>query len=279
MRTRREKIGKLWIFPREHGAWALVAFPFVSAVILAGSPGWLILPAALSVLAAFSIREPLIALGRRLFIWRRQERDEPALEIVFLALSSTTLAASVAVLFMHRDWHILLALGMAALVLLVVAVALAVLNLQRSVWLQIVGAIGLSAAALVGWLSGQPRLGLTAWWLWLVHSAYSVAAVLVVRAKLDARKTIRRPEQNDAVAPSLRSAVGAQVVLLLIGAFCLGWGPPLLALPLTVAAGVHFVNLWSLRRPASHAVPLRQIGLRALGLSAVYSMMVVIALW
>jgi hypothetical protein len=256
----------------------MLAFPFVSASVLAREMDWLILPAALTVLTAFSIREPLVVLGRQAFVWR-EPRAESEVALRFLAVSLAILAASGAVLLARRSWVLILVLGLGASALVALAVAMSVFNRQRSIGLQLVSAVGLSASALVAWLSSRPQLGATAWWLWAVHSAYSAAAVLVVHARLDARVAVRRPEHYRESVRSLRLAYAAQVGLLSASVLCLVWGRPLLTPPLALAASIHSVDLWNLRRPEALGAPLRHIGLRALGLSTAYSFLVIFALW
>lgn len=256
----------------------MLALPFLSATILASGWNAMILPAALAVLGAFCIREPLVVLGRQVFVWR-ERKLESVTAARFLALNVIVLAAASALLLRYRNWRLLLGLGAAAGALLAAATLLAVFNRQRSVWLQVVSAVGLSASALVAWLAVRPRLEETAWWLWAVHSAYSTAAVLVVHARLDARVALKRPEHSCQAAHALRSAYAAQAVLLGIGGFCVLRSQPLLALPLLLAAGSHTIQLWNLRRPDSHTVPLRRVGLRALALSIACSILVVLALW
>ena len=267
-----------WMLPREHGAWGMLALPFLSATALARGWDAMTLPAALAVLGAFCIREPLVVLGRQVFVWR-ERKPESATAARFLALNVIVLAAASALLLRYRNWRLLLALGAAAGALLVVATLLTVFNRQRSVWLQVVSAVGLSASALAAWLAVRPRLEPTAWWLWAVHSAYSTAAVLVVHARLDGRVALKRPEHSRQAAQALRSAYTAQAVLLGIGGLCVLGGQPLLALPLLLAAGSHTIQLGNLRRPDSHTVPLRRVGLRALALSIACSILVVMALW
>ncbi|MCW5979661.1 MAG: hypothetical protein KIT09_16400 [Bryobacteraceae bacterium] len=256
----------------------MLTLPFLSAIILARDVDWLILPAALAVVAAFSVREPLVVLGRQSFVWR-EPRAESRLALRFLAGNLMILAASGVVLLARRDWRMLSLLGISASVLVGLAVVMTVLNRQRSVSLQLVSAVGLSSSALVAWLSAQPRLEPTAWWVWIVHSAYSAAAVLVVHARLGARVAARQREQRHEWVQSFRWALAAQVVLLLGGALHLVCGRFLLALPLALAAAVHLAALMRLRRPVSHTVPFRRIGLRALALSIAFSALVVIALW
>lgn len=256
----------------------MLALPFLSATVLARGWDTMILPAALAVLGAFCIREPLVVLGRQVFVWR-ERKPESVAAARFLALNVIVLAAASALLLRYRNWRLLLALGAAAGTLLAAATLLTVFNRQRSVWLQVVSAVGLSASALVAWLAVRPRLEETAWWLWAVHSAYSTAAVLVVHARLDGRVALKRPEHSCQAAHALRSAYAAQAVLLGIGGFCVLRSQTLLALPLLLAAGSHTIQLWNLRRPDSHTVPLRRVGLRALALSIACSILVVMALW
>src|SRR5580765_4478283 len=62
-----------FLLPREHGAWGMVALPFIAAAIVGG--GWLsmaTLAAALATLSIFMLRTPLAALWRIEFNKQRQ---------------------------------------------------------------------------------------------------------------------------------------------------------------------------------------------------------------
>ncbi len=95
------------MFPREHGAWAMLAAPFISAAILARNPDWLLVPAAGAVLSTFCIREPLTVLARQVFVWR-DRKAESTVALRFLALNLFVLALSAAALLYSRPWRILL---------------------------------------------------------------------------------------------------------------------------------------------------------------------------
>lgn len=143
------------MFPREHGAWAMLAAPFISAAVLARSPAWLLFPAACAVLSTFCIREPLTVLARQSFLWR-DRKPESAVALRFLAANLLVLTLSGSALLYARGWRILLPFACGAVILTAASIVAALKNRQRSVWLQSASAIGLSASSVVAWLAASP---------------------------------------------------------------------------------------------------------------------------
>ena len=65
-----------WIqFPREHGAWGMLLFPFISATVLTGAWSWNFIPASFAALAVFLIREPLAVLARQEYVWTNEHPE------------------------------------------------------------------------------------------------------------------------------------------------------------------------------------------------------------
>lgn len=256
----------------------MLAFPFLSAAALAQRPRWLLLPAALAALAAFCLREPLTVLGRQTLVWRHP-RPESRAALRFAAACSLLLAGSGALLAAFLEARLVAALAAGAALLTGLNVGMTVRNRQRSPALQVAGAAGLSASCLLAWLAARNTLDATAFWLWAAHSAYNAGAVLAVHARLEARVAARRDEGSRAPARTRLWAVIAQAGLLALAGICLGWGQPALSVPLALAAAVHLIGLWRLGRPDSLAEPLRRVGFRALGLSVVFSVLALLALW
>ena len=89
---------RMFLFPREHGAYVQVALPLVTSFIVAGvtSPALVI---GLAAVAGFLAHEPLLViLGRR---GLRAKRTEWRRAIVYLAVSGgTTLGAGIAALWL-----------------------------------------------------------------------------------------------------------------------------------------------------------------------------------
>jgi YwiC-like protein len=263
------------LIPREHGAWAMLLLPFLSALALARKLEWEIAPAFVAALLVFLVREPLVVLWRQAAIWKDQ-RPETTEAWRSLACYAPALAVAAALLFWRLPAGPLIALGLMAGALLLVSTYLVVHNRRRSVGLQVSSAAGLSASAVLAWLSVRPQLEEAVLWLWGLQFAHSTAAVLAVHARLEARLAARAPWNLD---QARRRAVVAQA-LLLAGAALLGtlgkWG---MAAALALSGGVHSADLWRLRNPRFVEIPLRRVGLRELALSTLVSAMLLVGLW
>ena len=77
-RPSRKPVERLaaWIqFPREHGAWGMLLFPFISAAVLTGAWSWSYIPASFAALAVFLIREPLTVLARQEYVWTNEHPE------------------------------------------------------------------------------------------------------------------------------------------------------------------------------------------------------------
>jgi len=166
------------------------------------------------------------------------------------------------------------AFGLTALALTMVAVILTVRNRQRSVWLQLASALGLTGSSVAAAMAVTGTIPEWCWWLWGLSAAHAAAGILVVHARLDARIAAKQKQP----LPSRKPAFLAQAMLLALIPVALVKSPWLGAALLFSAAE----HLWTLAR-LSHAevvqTPLRTVGLRALALSIAYSTLLITGLW
>jgi hypothetical protein len=264
-----------WLVPREHGAWAMLLFPFCSALVLARAWSWRALPAVVAAVGVFVLKEPLLVLARQAWIWKEPRPEAAAARRFLLAYGALTLLAGAWLCFAIRPL-VLLGLGAAAIALTGLAVYLALENRPRAVLLQLGSALGLSGSALLAWLALRPALTPAVWWLWAAHAGHSTASLLAVRARLAALAGLR----SGGAPPAFRVAALLAQAVLLATAFALpGLGRPALAAPLLFSAGVHLLDLARLRNAAFLRVPLRRVGRRELAVSALFSVLVLTALW
>jgi hypothetical protein len=171
---------------------------------------------------------------------------------------------------------VLLGLGAAAMALTGLAVYLTLENRSRAVLLQLGSALGLSGSALLAWLALRPTLAPAVWWLWAAHAGHSIATLLAVRPRLAGLAGLR----SGGAPPAFPIAAWlAQAVLLVAAAVAARGGQPALAAPLLFSAGVHLLDLARLRNPAFLRVPLRRVGQREVAVSALFSILVLAALW
>jgi hypothetical protein len=249
--------------------------PLFSAFLLARAWTWAILPVTAAVLGVFLMREPLTVLARQAWVWQDRRPETSAARRSLLASGLVTLLAAAWLLhWIPPAW--LLALGAAALAITALAVWCSVKNYQRSALLQLASAAGLTASALAAWLAVRPTLDAVAWWLWASHAAHSAAALLAVRARLEARSRPRLPGRR---FPFRLTAALAQAGLFGAAGACVALGRPALAVPLMLSAVLHSFDLWRFRNPDFLSVPLARVGRRELALTLLFSALVIAALW
>jgi PadR family transcriptional regulator, regulatory protein PadR len=254
--------------PREHGAWSMLAQPFVCALILAGRLSWAVIPAAAAMAAVFLLRTPLVTLARQRWIWR-EERPETAGARRWIGGLGVVLAGSAAVLGAVGPWREWAWMGAGATALTGLSVWVNVRNRQRSIPFQVASAAALSGSALAGSVAATGRIEGWAWWLWGLCWAHAAAAILVVHARLEAR--IGKPRQQ--------TARWAQIALLVAGAAFAGTFKWWIAAALIGVAAAHLWSLWRLSDPEELKRPLKSVGWRAVAVSVGFSAMVVAGLW
>ena len=252
----------------------MLAQSFFAGLILARGITWITLPAAATVLLMFVLREPLVFLGRQAFVWKNPHEDTPAawrLVSIYVLL----LILSGCLLLVGLPWRVVVALGVPAFLLLAAGTWLTVNNQQRSVWFQVVSAVGLNASALLAWVSVRPLIQSSILVLWAILSAHAIAAVLVVHAHLDARIAAKKGELSGISKP----AWIAQPCLLAGAVICIAFGQPALSAPLLLSATVHLWNLGRLKNPETLSTPLKIVGWRAFALSICVAGITIGAIW
>ena len=260
--------------PREHGAWSILAQPFLCALILAREWHWSILAAAVAVAAMFLLRTPLVILGRQAFVWREPHAESRSAFRWALLFAAVTLAAAAILL---PRWGIanLLGFGIAATALTAMAVYMEITNRQRSVWLQLVTAAGLSSSCLAAVLSAKGQIPRWGWILWMLCAAHAIAGILVVRARLEVRIAAR---SRKAEAPIyFQPARLAQLLLIAAGLVMLASGSPWIGAALILPSLLHLRELG--RLAATIDMPLQTVGLRAMSVSIGFSILAICGLW
>jgi hypothetical protein len=266
------------MFPREHGAWSMLAQPALAALILFGTgpTWWMPIVTLVCMLAMFLLRQPLIVLARQRWVWK-ERKPESGLAWRWVAGLGLVLAAGG---YLHlQAWPLpyLLAFGSGALALTAAAVYLTLRNEQRSIWLQVVSAAGLTAGAPAMALTATGGIPFAAWILWACSAVYCASGVLTVRALLEARIAAKRPAA--ATTPVFRAPAWiSQWILIAMGAAALAWNTWVAAALFLIAALHIFRTLRQLGSPALLAKPLTRVGFEAMGGSLVYTALLIVAL-
>lgn len=250
--------------------------PFFAAAILVKRLYWPELAALVAIACAFALKDPLVTIARQRFVWKQEHPEtrrairSALVELVLLAICGIAVAVT-------RDWRPFVPLCLGAAAFTVLAVVLNVRNRQRSEWFQVSSAVALSSTAVAACLSAGGTVPSWGWTLWLLCALQAAAGIFVVHARLDARIAVRKG--GVAANRNRRVAFIGQLVLLLAGiSFAVAGRPWIAAALFTAVAG----SLWELRRqqsPKALETPLKRVGLEALGLSIVYALLIVVALW
>ena len=275
------------LLPREHGAWGMVALPFLAGAVVGG--GWAsirVLAGLLAVFSVFLLREPL------LFFWRQRvanrkyglrarpaaASDEDLRRSARLSLLIYCSVGVIAGLYLAAQLSLvpLLLLGSGAALLTLVAAYLTVRNYQRHPILQIASAIGLTASSLLAFLAARGSWEAPAFWIWGLFAAHNIVSVLVVHARLEtmiaARTSGPAPTTDRRNAWIAQSGIGLLLVVLAIGSH------PWLMLPFLPPLTLHSWELWHFRPEKLHRLPMRRVGWMQLTASVAFCLLLIAVL-
>ena len=226
-------------------------------------------------MAAFLAREPLIAVARQHWVWKQPKPEaQAARRTLWLVLP--ILALSGAVLWLggvNLTW--LLGLGTVAVALTATSVYAALHQLQRSTALQVAGSFGLTLSAALAWLAAGQEPDRTLALLVAAQTIHATGGVLTVHARLEAL------QNRKAASPKLAqrtAALGWQAVQALAAGWLALIGEPLLAFSLALPLAIHLFDLVRLDQDSVLRTPLKTVGFRALFLSLLVSVLIVVAL-
>lgn len=217
------------LVPREHGAWAQMALPLVSALLVGG----LALPAVLLVVATtlgFVAHEAgVVLLGGRGARVREEEGPRARRQLaVLLALAATAGGVGVAL----SPWPARLALGLAGLATGAV-VLLAVARRERTMlgeFTVITAFVGAGAA--VGLAAGAPTdVALTLALTWWLAFGASIFAVHVVLARASSKGARDHGVRHAVLVAALAS--GGSLAAVHLG---LGWIVPAAVAPMALVS-------------------------------------------
>ena len=261
--------------PREHGATAMLLTPFVAALILLRRPYWPVLPALAAIVAALTIKDPLVVLARQRFVWK-QEHAETREARRSAAVLGVILVACGLALIVARGWYVWIPFISGSAGFAILAVAVNVRNKQRSEWFQVASAAALSATGLVACVSAIGSVPNWGWLLWILCTLQAAAGIFVVHSRLEARIAARKIANGNT---SRRSAFLAQTVLIAVAGWFLVLQRFWIAAALIALAGCYLAELYRQKQPSSLQTPLKLVGLRALAQSIAYTLVLIVGLW
>lgn len=251
--------------PREHGAWGIVAIPFLTAVACAGSLSLPVILTALAVLGAFLARYPLELLLIPNSHVRAGRPDRGTLMRAASIFSVPTLILGI-VLTVGWGLHLLWWLALAGVVLFALRVWWGRRGGGRSLTAELVGTAGLTLSALAGWIAATGTLDPAAFWIWELNGLFFGSGVLYVKSRILARRA-RHSHEADT---SSFVVVFHALILAFVGAMIFArWLSPLIAVPFLLAAVRAARGLRSAAEEGPFA--LRRLGWSEVALSLVFA--------
>ena len=266
-----------WFLPREHGATAMLIVPILCVAILARHWRWSELATLIAAFAALAAKDPLVVLARQRFIWR-QPHPETAAAARWLAGWLTLLALAGVVLLLTWPLKATLAMALGVGAFSALAITVNVKNRQRSTLFQILSAAALTSGALATALTAFGTIPVWAWWLWLLLAMQAGTGILVVHARLDARIAATR-SLPPPTGGYRRAAHIAVAVLASASIAAATLRHPAIALALLLAALGYWYDLRTQRDPVALQLPLQRVGQRALTLSSLVAILLIVGLW
>ena len=250
--------------------------PVVVSTILARQWDWTMAAAVCGVIAVFLIRQPMIVLARQCYVWKDAH---PETAVAWRWFCGLGLASALAGAALYKRWPLALlaALAMGAGAMTVLAVWATIRNKQRAVWLQILSASGLTSAAVAVEVSACGFVRPWALWLWCGLALQSIAAILVVHARLDAKIHAKRKNAPPLERPT--AAYVAQVVLLNVAAVLAAYQHWWLAAAMALPGLVNAVELIQIGDNRTLDVPLKTVGFKAMALSLAVNALLLLGLW
>jgi hypothetical protein len=184
-KARRERRRAL-IVPREHGAWGLLLVPMITGAGVAFRECSHIFPLILlstAALALFWLRTPVESLLGTSAIRAQAAQERFEVSVVIVILAKIALVALIALLWAGRNPYLWLLGAVAALAFLGQAL-LKKLGRRARIVSEMVGIIGLTAAAPAAYYVITGNFNLTAWMLWLSNILFAGDQIHYVQLRI-----------------------------------------------------------------------------------------------
>ncbi len=221
------------LVPREHGAWAMLTIPFISAVAVVGEWNLRVFTALVFVLFAFSARYPIEMLVIPSSYSRAGRPDRGRVRrsawLYFLAAAIAGFLLVVVWSFYQLLW-----VGLAATFLFGLRIQQSRSGADRELSTEVMGAVGLTLTAFVGWIVSAGSVDKNAALVWGLNFAFFCSSILYVKARIRALSARRRGVED----PYAKRVfwVHLLVVAFVISLAFARWVSPVVVVPFALAA-------------------------------------------
>jgi hypothetical protein len=279
MSSGKQPQSQFWLLPREHGATAMLMIPIVCAAILARRWCWSELATLTAAFAALAAKDPMVIMARQRFVWKQQHPESLA-AARWLAGWGAILILSGLVLLKTWPVKAVVAMGLGVALFSALAIVVNVKNRQRSTLFQIASAAALTSSSLATSISATGGIAAWSWVLWLLMALQATAGILVVHARLDARIALRQavpvPERS---AGFRRAAQISLIALACVAATTVVLGHGWMAIALLTPVIGYGYDLSGQRNAENLQLSLKKVGQRALALSSLFAVLLIVGFW
>jgi hypothetical protein len=188
-KARRERHRAL-IIPREHGAWGLLLVPMITGAGVAFHQASHIFPLILlstAALALFWMRTPLESLLGTSAMRAQNSEEARTVRSAVICFGAIAAVALVALLWAGRNSN-LWPLGIAAGMAFVLQALLKQLDRRFRMLSEMIGTVGLTAAAPAAYYVITGEFGITAWILWLANILFAGDQIHYVQLRIHTAK-------------------------------------------------------------------------------------------
>jgi hypothetical protein len=172
------------LFPREHGAWAILILPYVIGTVVGGGFSGKSFLGLVSIILLFLGRQPLGMMAKS---WVRREKrsgrpSSTGLMLSFMLLSSTGTGLLLWLVIKSRVWDLLL-IGSGALFLILFHTFLTAHGKARTVVGEIIGVAALTSTAPLGFLLSSMKISQEVFVLWLLNLMYFSGSIFYIKMR------------------------------------------------------------------------------------------------
>ncbi len=238
------------LLPREHGAWAIVMIPFLTAAAIVSGGTVEIFLAFLAVLLIFMGRYPLELLLIPAAYVRAGRPDWALVWRSLWVYSLLAIGAGAGLIFVY-ELYALLWLALLGGLFFGLRVWQGWHKQDRETVAEAIGAVGLTLSGLVAWVAATGSVDRTGWLVWLLNAAFFCSGIVYVKSRLRVRLALHHPEDARLVGCSM--CFQLLVLLFVVALVFVRWVAPLVVVPFALASlraawGLHDPGIFTLRR-------------------------------
>lgn len=266
--TTSNKFRKQLLLPAEHGSWSWLLVPYFVGVAVGGGFNLATILVLIGGLALFLLRQPA-SIWVRIKQGKGRGSDLPIVQKLTIGLSMVVLLVLVGLLALELTEMLLFAIPVGALLLVYAFAKFSGRTSVRSLWVQLLGAIGLALmapAAIMAATDGAQSLDV--WVIYGLMAAFNVFGILYVRLRI--MDTHKRPSSRSLVLWAHILVLTAVSVLAFLQII-----PLLATLPFI---GLFIRAIWVYNKP--RPIPnIKKFGFTEVGVKIIEGVVIIIAYW